>query len=924
MDPFTIATTVTKLTSTCLTTGMAIYDLSCKYKDAPRTLIIISSEISVISASLSQLQALILSQKNPEKLLRSRPEIAATLDTSLTGCMVLFSCLDEEVREVSRHVRGLGNLSWVGRVKTVWKQAKFQELLDAIRGQQVAINTLMQLLQMDSLAEITQLLRQKGPELRRTIERTESLRYSHPSVKVAESIYSPEDRGSVYSSADSIMASSELEFDFDDIIVNSAAYRRALAAARHQHGTFQSPQPTEVDGDLIDFSDSNTIRRLPLGDANTDMQAISEDLLGIRFSIAMDDPILTPERYAELPLDEARSDAPQPRVVEAPGIQKPNTEVGLGSLSSSATPIPGASTLTDELDFTRSSEVLEVQSPLSGTRSPTASPSSALSTREQSGDSPYSPASSVGSAKDRPQQRVCHKCNKVMTGQFVRALGNTYHLECFNCNSCDKIVATKFLPVPDKPPNQVPFCERCYFRRLDLLCASCGEALRGSYITALDRKYHVEHFTCTACPHVFGALESYYEHDGGIYCLEHYSLSGAKLCTGCTLPILKQFVEIHRNGSDQIWHPECYSIHKFWNVKMAKQIRIRNTGGFWIAEDGQRLDSVSLAHHVGSAEAMIADVWSTLSTYEESMANGLSRVSCHVSSNLSPLVPEIALMLSKVGVIFRALELVDQRRVLRGLTKVANGRDAKLLCKKIVALMQYVAESHETKDTSKDETQALLSLIIGLAHRTKMLIRIGLTGSCDSVHLLNIFLTDMSAANFERDLHFYQPRMSTLVARSNDNCGECDKAVEDACFMSNSEPMHLWHIACLRCSRCRQTVASEIDKLDTTPNTTTPPLECRSCGTVRNKDVISVTRLSNYAHLLWVAQARLMAATQCDPATLLDVHVNQPDNNNTGEPADAAEGANDEPKKDGYQIPKDRLGSMLRQTKLSSNGRSAP
>ncbi|KAK5680681.1 hypothetical protein LTS10_007614 [Elasticomyces elasticus] len=279
---------------------MAIYDLSCKYKDAPRTLIIISSEIAVISASLSQLQALILSQKNPEKLLRSRPEIAAALDTSLTGCMVLFSCLDEEVREVSRHVRGLGNLSWVGRVKTVWKQAKFQELLDAIRatsdvraiGFGRRANERANL-GRDSLAEITQLLRQKAPELRRTIERTESLRYSHPSVKVAESIYSLEDRGSVYSSADSIMASSELEFDFDDIIVNSAAYRRALAAARHQHDTFQSPQPAEVDGDLIDFSDSNTIRRLPIGDMNADMQAISEDLLGIRFSIAVRTDLLS-------------------------------------------------------------------------------------------------------------------------------------------------------------------------------------------------------------------------------------------------------------------------------------------------------------------------------------------------------------------------------------------------------------------------------------------------------------------------------------------------------------------------------------------------------------------------------------------------------------------------------------------------------
>lgn len=140
--------TQAKITSTCLTTGKAIYDLTCKYKDAPRNMVAISSEVTVISASLSQIQAIILSKQDSAQLLQSRPEIAATLDTSLTGCMVLFSCLDEEIREVSRHAGGRDGFSWRGRVKTIWKQETFQELLDGIRGQQLAINTLIQLLQM--------------------------------------------------------------------------------------------------------------------------------------------------------------------------------------------------------------------------------------------------------------------------------------------------------------------------------------------------------------------------------------------------------------------------------------------------------------------------------------------------------------------------------------------------------------------------------------------------------------------------------------------------------------------------------------------------------------------------------------------------------------------------------------------------------
>jgi hypothetical protein len=31
------------------------------------------------------------------------------------------------------------------------------------------------------------------------------------------------------------------------------------------------------------------------------------------------------------------------------------------------------------------------------------------------------------------QLRICKKCGEPLTGQFVRALGGTFHLECFRC-----------------------------------------------------------------------------------------------------------------------------------------------------------------------------------------------------------------------------------------------------------------------------------------------------------------------------------------------------------------------------------------------------------------------------------------------------------------------------------------------------------
>ena len=141
------------------------------------------------------------------------------------------------------------------------------------------------------------------------------------------------------------------------------------------------------------------------------------------------------------------------------------------------------------------------------------------------------------------------------------------------------MVASKFFPI-DSGGKQSPLCERDYFRRLNLICAKCGMALRGSYITAcstylnhslkiiflscfgLDKKFHVEHFTCSLCSTLFGPQDSYYEHDGDVYCHFHYSTRFATKCAGCNSAILKQFVEINRNMRDECWHPECYMINK--------------------------------------------------------------------------------------------------------------------------------------------------------------------------------------------------------------------------------------------------------------------------------------------------------------------------------------------------------------------------
>lgn len=49
---------------------------------------------------------------------------------------------------------------------------------------------------------------------------------------------------------------------------------------------------------------------------------------------------------------------------------------------------------------------------------------------------------------------------------------------------CGLVVASKFFPIEGPDGKQQPLCETDYFRRLNLICQYCNQALRGSYITA--------------------------------------------------------------------------------------------------------------------------------------------------------------------------------------------------------------------------------------------------------------------------------------------------------------------------------------------------------------------------------------------------------------------------------------------------------
>lgn len=235
------------------------------------------------------------------------------------------------------------------------------------------------------------------------------------------------------------------------------------------------------------------------------------------------------------------------------------------------------------------------------------------------------------------------------------------------------MVASKFFPVDEEEgEGQYPLCEVDYFRRLDLLCYECGGALRGSYITALDRKYHIEHFTCSVCPTVFGAQDSYYEHEGKVYCHYHYSTQYAQRCNGCQTAILKQFVEIFRNGQNQHWHPECYMIHKFWNVRLAPQGADPNASLMDENASAETRDRVRDEEE--QMEVKVYRIWSVLSTFEESSAACISDMLLHVSNGA---YMESVMVAKKfiwhVDILFGATDRLDFLILSEGLKRKFGG-----------------------------------------------------------------------------------------------------------------------------------------------------------------------------------------------------------------------------------------------------------
>ncbi|KAI9493628.1 hypothetical protein BDB00DRAFT_821838 [Zychaea mexicana] len=499
-----------------------------------------------------------------------------------------------------------------------------------------------------------------------------------------------------------------------------------------------------------------------------------------------------------------------------------------------------------------------------------------------------------------PSDLVCTACHQSLDGEFVRALDGTFHWGCFSCIDCNKPVASRFFPISHDGGVQRPLCERDYFRRLSLVCESCGEALRGPYITAVGKKFHLEHFCCHACSVVLGPSDSYYEHQDNVYCHYHYSVKFAIKCSGCRTAILKQFVEINRNNVDEHWHPECYMIHKFWNVKVAQSLDEDNGSSEGLGHHDHGGVTKMTMDELREAQVAMEDkvyrIWTVLSAFEESAAACISDMLLHVSGGSYLEGLRMAdYFVTHVEVLFGAIDdLVAQHHAIAQHSPKAefhHERESRLLCKKIINFFSLLSQTQETGLRRMGITEELLSLVTGLAHYLKVLIRISLTAALrletkqkESSGISRFLSQLVESANKQR---YTSADLDSPL--TSDICHFCQKTCDDECFR---HAHRRWHDRCFACAKCCLPLRDEYQKAYCDPKDST--LLCSHCGDNDNATVgyyeqgfEHVSQLQQFSFLLRYSHRRLYM--------LLNVSVDSTNNKSIQDPSPGIDNNNNTP-----------------------------
>eukprot|EP01104_Vermistella_antarctica_P002579 TRINITY_DN127_c2_g1_i3.p1 TRINITY_DN127_c2_g1~~TRINITY_DN127_c2_g1_i3.p1 ORF type:complete len:122 (+),score=21.68 TRINITY_DN127_c2_g1_i3:76-441(+) len=113
----------------------------------------------------------------------------------------------------------------------------------------------------------------------------------------------------------------------------------------------------------------------------------------------------------------------------------------------------------------------------------------------------------------------CARCKKEIEGAnfALTAFDKTYHKECFTCIRCKERV---FSFAKFFEENNEPLCAKCNKTKLPT-CKACNKLIEGTFVDAQGFNWHHKCFKCQGCGKVFGE-EGYFEDEGQLWHLECY------------------------------------------------------------------------------------------------------------------------------------------------------------------------------------------------------------------------------------------------------------------------------------------------------------------------------------------------------------------------------------------------------------------
>lgn len=309
-------------------------------------------------------------------------------------------------------------------------------------------------------------------------------------------------------------------------------------------------------------------------------------------------------------------------------------------------------------------------------------------------------------------------------------------------------------------------------------------------------------------------------------------------------------------------------IHKFWNVRLAPSGAVPDRCDIDAAVSTDEREQIKEEEE--RMEDKVYRIWSTLSTFEESSAACISDMLLHVSNGVYVDGVVVARkFIWHVDILFAATDTLGALVARANMKELAYGREAKLLCKKVVAFFTLLSKTQETGVRKLGVTQELLSLVTGLAHYLKLLIRIGLqgalklereTGTTQGLHAFLDELADLETIKEQESKGLdLNDNIASLAHQESDCCAHCMEPIDDECVMIYGKR---WHMKPphLMCSTCQRDLKNDLQNAYYSERE--ERVYCNEhtrLGAGIVSEFARVTKLQQYVFLLRVALARLLA-----------------------------------------------------------------